>query len=90
MKMTVKAVKEWVSADSVGRAMDGTIKLRRGFFYRNGKTAEMWRDSVLHQLEKAGFEVEALDCGEVWKPFRGGASVASQSHWWVIVKEKVA
>ena len=35
-------------------------------------------------VKKAAFpNAEILESGEVWKDFRGGASVAQQSHWFV-------
>ena len=55
----------------------GVYTLRRSFFYTHGYTSTMLAEKV----KAAGFTI--IDHGEVWKNFRGGASVAKQSHWWV-------
>lgn len=57
----------------------GVFTVRRGFYYRHGKTVQ-----DLENVVKTAFpDVVIIDSGEVWKPFRGGASVATQSHWFV-------
>ena len=60
----------------------GVVTVRRGFFYTHGRTAEGLKNEVF----KAFPDAEVVDCGQVWKSFRGGASVASQSHWFVKFK----
>ncbi len=70
-------------ADSVSKRKDGTIVIRRGFYYRYGKDAEDFSLRVGAALRKAGIEFSVKDYGEKWTAFRGGASLASQSHWWV-------
>jgi len=57
----------------------GVFTVRRGFFYRNGKT-----EADLVAKVKAAFpDAVVVDSGEVWKAFDGGKSVAQQSHWFV-------
>jgi hypothetical protein len=76
--MTTKQVRESLHADSVSQK-DGVFTVRRGFFYTGGKTSEDFANAV-----KAVFPTAVvIDSGEVWTPFRGGATVAKQSHWWV-------
>ena len=75
-------IREKVSADVVGKNKAGNFVVRRGFFYTNGKTAEDYRAQVEQQLGKVD-GMRVVGCGEVWKAFRGGASTAQQSHWWV-------
>ena len=70
-------------ADSVSKRKDGTIVIRRGFYYRNGKDAELFSLAVGTALKKAGVKYSVKDYGEKWTAFKGGASLASQSHWWV-------
>jgi hypothetical protein len=52
---------------------------RRGFYYRHGNTTEKYIEIV----KKAFPNAVIVDSGEVWKAFRGGASLANQSHWYV-------
>lgn len=58
----------------------GIYTVRRGFFYKHGKSSEDYKVLVMAQ---APANAIFHSCGEVWKPFIGGAPVARQSHWWV-------
>jgi len=76
--VTMKQVKQDVMADSYS-SKQGVFTLRRGFFYTRGRTPEQFKDEILEAYPAAII----IDCGEVWKPFAGGASVANSSHWFV-------
>lgn len=67
-----------VSFDTLSQK-DGVFTLRRGFFYRHGNDA----NQIAAKLQEALPNATVVDKGEVWKPFRGGASVAQGSHWYV-------
>jgi hypothetical protein len=76
--VTARQVREAVHCDTASK--NGEVyTVRRSFFYTHGRTAA--------DLEKAVFaaypQAVVIEAGEVWKPFRGGASVAQQSHWFV-------
>lgn len=75
---TLKQVKELLSADSYSKKGD-VFTVRRGFFYTHGKDVTHLQNDVLAAFPEAKF----VDSGEVWKPFRGGASTANSSHWFV-------
>ncbi len=78
MATTVKQVREvlWPDSTSVSK---GVFTVRWGFFYTHGRTTS---EFVAHV--KAAFpDARVLDSGEVWKPFRGGATTAHSSHWFV-------
>lgn len=76
--LSIKDVRDALNPDSVS-LKNGVFTIRRGFYYTNGFTADAYAAKV-----KAAFPtVRILDSGEVWKPFRGGASVAASSHWYV-------
>jgi len=77
-----KALEPFI-ADAVSKRKDGTIVIRRGFFYRHGKDCEDFRIAVCKHLNQAGIQYSIRDYGEKYTSFRGGASLASQSHWWV-------
>lgn len=87
--LTVKQVRDVAIGSTVGKTKRGTIIVRRGFFYTNGCTAEIFRDGVVRRLAANGIEVNVVDFGEIWKPFRGGATTAQGSHWYVELSEKV-
>lgn len=57
----------------------GVYTARRGFYYTGGATAE----GLVNRIKAAFPQAVIIDSCEVWLPFRGGASVAKQSHWFV-------
>lgn len=57
----------------------GIYTARWGYFYRHGRTSDECVQSVLDGLSG----VRVIDSGDVWKSFRGGASVKNQSHFFV-------
>lgn len=74
-------------ADSVGKKKDGTFVVRRGYFYRNGMDGQKFRDAIVKSLSLHGLgDVEVVDYGDHWAPFRGGASVAQSSHFYVTIR----
>lgn len=75
---TLKQVRDAISADTYSLRA-GIFTVRRSFFYTAGRTADQFAAAV-----KAAFPTAVvIDSGEVWKPFRGGQSVANGSHWFV-------
>lgn len=77
-KLNLTKMKEGLHIDTIA-FRKGEITIRRGFFYRHGGSAETIVARVVKRYPRAIIK----DYGEVWKPFRGGASVANQSHWFV-------
>jgi len=76
--LTLKIVRGTLLADSAS-VKANIFTVREGFFFTHGYTAEMLAERVLAAFPN----VTILETGEVWKSFRGGASVAAQSHWFV-------
>ena len=78
--MKTKEIKERLDgiADTVRKQRNGRYIARKGFFYRHGFSGEQFA----MKIEVALPGVTVTGCGEVWKDFRGGASVANQSHFW--------
>lgn len=85
MTITVKQVRAALShsVDTIGKTKSGAVVVRRGFFYRNGMSSEKFSARVAELLKAAGLEFTVVREGEHYAPFRGGASVATQSHWYV-------
>jgi hypothetical protein len=81
----MKAIKNALGgyADSISRKRNGNILIRRGFFYRHGVTAESLCNHIEFRLKEAGIRYRLVSYGEVWKPFKGGSTIANSSHWWV-------
>jgi hypothetical protein len=73
-------------ADSIGKRQDGRFVLRRGFYFRHGFDADIFKSEMMHQIKQAGLSAHCVDHGEVIKAFNGGASVANSSHWYVVVE----
>lgn len=74
----VKTIRENLDADTVS-CKDGCFTVRRGFFYTHGKTAQDFANDVINAFPLAVI----VSKGEVWRPFRGGATIAQGSHWYV-------
>jgi hypothetical protein len=83
--LTMKSLRDAVFADSFERDRAGNFVVRRGFYFRNGGTAESFCESVIDQLESAGIKFTVVNFGEHWAPLRGGASTRNSSHWYVTV-----
>ena len=89
--MTKKEVKELLSElhpNTIGYRKNGNILCRWGFFYSHGGSSEKCVEKVKALLDLHNVRYSIADSGEVWKAFRGGASVANQSHWFVEIKIK--
>lgn len=82
----VNIVKNNVNSDHVSRSKDGHVLVRKGFFYSHGGNSQKHADDISGQLTKAGVKHKVVDHGEKWAPFKGGASMANSSHWWVKLK----
>ncbi len=70
-------------ADQVSKRKDGTIVIRKGFYYRQGKDAQDFFLKVGEVLKEAGVPCSVKDYGEKWTAFKGGSALAKSSHWWV-------
>ena len=88
--VTKKEIKTLLSEelhpDTIGTKHGGNSLLRWGFFYTHGKTAKQYVAKVSAVLTARQIEHKVVDSGEVWKNFKGGASVAASSHFYVEVK----
>ena len=82
---TVKSIKTALSgiADSVGRNKAGNFVVRRGYFYRNGMDSDKFADRVVQTLAAANITVRVVESRDNWRPFKGGGTVAQNSHWFV-------
>ncbi len=88
--MTKKEIKNLIEdnlfPDTIGTKKGGNILCRWGYFYTHGNTAEVYVEKVKNLLDKHQVQYNIVDSGDIWKTFRGGASVANQSHWYVEIK----
>ena len=81
--MTTKEVTKMLNdvgvyPDQVSKS-NNKFTCRWEFYYRHGKSVKSHEDKILKALPTA----HILDSSEIWKPFRGGASVSNSSHWYV-------
>ncbi len=79
MKPTMKEIKEELPYFDTYSLKNGIFTVRKGFFYTFGKNIEIYEDMVKNAFPNA----KIIDSQEIWKPFRGGASIANSSHWFV-------
>ena len=77
-----------VMCSQISRKRDGTkhFLFRQSYYYTHGGTSTKFMEKVKRNLTNAGIEHTIIDDGDHWAAFKGGASVAKQSHWYVEVK----
>jgi hypothetical protein len=46
---------------------DGTLELRRGFFYRMNMDADKWGVKCLRAIKAAGIDASLVDTEEIWQ-----------------------
>ena len=78
-KMTKQDIKCSIMADTLVKHKDGSYTARWGFFYTYGRD----EDTYVAKLKEKFPDVEIIEKGEIWKPFKGGAPVSRQSHWYI-------
>ena len=82
-EMTKREIKELITADEVSKTRDGHFIARKSFFYRHEENEDKFAARIKEQLKSEGVETIIIDSGEIWRAFKGGASIKTQSHWWV-------
>ena len=78
MKSKLQDIQHALASDTISKK-GNVITARWGFFYTHGCDENHKRAQVLNTFPGCSI----VDSGEVWKPFRGGATVAQGSHWYV-------
>lgn len=63
----------------------GEFTIGKPYFYRTSSLSD-FKDRVIGKLGALCVPYEYLDHGDTWKPFKGGANVWSQSHYWVKIR----
>lgn len=79
--MKTEEMRNKIMADTLSKKGD-IYTARKGFFYSHGGSSEIFANRIKDRIPN----VIIIDHGEQWKPFRGGASVAQSTHWWVKFK----
>lgn len=78
--MITKEVKKILSSDfDTISKKSGIFTVRKSYFYTHGGTTQKIVNIVKSKIPSA----KIIDSGDHWAAFRGGASVANQSHWYV-------
>jgi len=63
----------------------GVFTVAKPYFYRTSSLGQ-FRERLSEKLQAANLEVKFLDAGNVSKPFKGGANVWNQSHYFIKVE----
>jgi len=77
-RLTARQVGGQLAADQV-TVNKKVYTARTGFYFTHGMT----EDRLVENILLAFPEAKVVGQGEVWKPFKGGATIRNQSHWWV-------
>ena len=80
---TLKQLKEILGTrvDQVSKKKDGTIVVRKGYFYRNGMNEIAFKERIVDVLTASGIAFRVADYYDHWAAFNGGASLARSSHF---------
>lgn len=83
--LTARALSEIVWADQVSKKRDGSgnFIFRKGYFYSHNDNEDNFAEHITKQCEDNNLNVNIVDKGNHWAAFKGGASIAKSSHWWV-------
>lgn len=81
-KEKLEFIKHKLDADTISKNKNGNYIVRYSFFYTNRQSAE--GKSLL--VKSVYPNCTIITYGEKWKPFKGGASVKDQSHFYVEFK----
>ncbi len=77
LKATVKEVIDIdpnVFADKITARKDGTVEVKRGYFYRHGMTSEQWAQRVQTALNDAGCtSCKVVDHRDDWREWPKGS-----------------
>jgi hypothetical protein len=77
---------EIIGVDAAKKKGD-VFRVARSFFYRGNMSPEKYVKDISAALDKKNIEYKIIDSGEVYgTPFKGGASVWRQDHFWVDLK----
>lgn len=67
---------------------NGVYTFRQGYYYRSGGSSGSFAQRISDQLKSLGFKFELINHDDQWRPFKGGASLKAQSHFWAAFKIK--
>lgn len=68
-----------VPFDMLSKNKNGNYIIRQGFYYRNGRSQYI----MCEKLQEKFPNVNVVNMGERFVPFRGGDTIAQGSHFWV-------
>ena len=76
--LKLSEIKEKLNVDTISRK-ENIYTVRKEYFYRFGKDEDTIVEKILVLFPTA----KIIDKGDHFAPFRGGASTANSSHWYV-------
>ncbi len=84
-KSTLDLIKQNIYCSQISKNKLGNLIFRKGYFYRMGHSAESFSETISKSLNDLNLKFQIVSKGDIFKPFKGGASVKSQSHFFVEV-----
>jgi len=77
--MTIDEINSFCNSDEVTK-YKGIFTVRRCFYYGNN-----WKNITIEKLKTVP-NIEIINSGEQWRPFRGGDTIKKGSHYWITFK----
>lgn len=82
-----RIIKDTIMTDQISKDREGHYIFRKGYYYRpSSMDPTSWAQSISKRLQEVGINNTVVDSGDIWKPFKGGASVKAQSHYYAKIK----
>lgn len=85
-KLYSDSIRRILTSGSISKNKEGHVVVRNGFYYKSGRSAEAQTAKIKRALDDAGVKHTIVKDGEHNAPFRGGASVGRQSHFYTHIK----
>ncbi len=79
--MTIEDLTGKVPCDKFIKKRNGNFAILKGFYWKNSSAID-----IADKLEKDFPNVEIIRTEDVYKPFRGGASIENSSHYYIEFK----
>ena len=73
-------------ADMISRQKDGTVMLRRGYYYGMFDSGENFAIACEKCLNENNVAAQLVNFGNHYENFKGGKSVKHNSHYWCVFR----
>jgi hypothetical protein len=82
-----RIIKDNIMTDQISKDREGNYIFRMGYYYRPSKIDPSdWAENISKKLRQLGIDNTVLQAEDIWKAFKGGAPLKSQSHYFAKIR----